>query len=217
MIEILNSAEVRWFFPGDSPGKGRPTSPPSDVKEWFTLGSDLVWPPKERTDCYLLLPGCETTSVKLREGRFEVKAIRGGSETVSYRNGVSGRSDAWIKWSYCKEGVEIFLDALEKESEGWMDVIKWRWLRKFSLDMTDPIEVNINDFPKQGCSIELTAIKANDSYWWTFSLEGFGTADAVRENLHINANHFFAKTKPPLSLNTTNSCAYPVWLNSIIE
>jgi hypothetical protein len=217
MIEILNSAEVRWFFSSDPPGKGSQTSPPSHVKEWFQQGSDLVWPPKERTDCYLLLPGCETTSVKQREGRFEVKAIQGGSETVSYGIGISGRSEAWIKWSYGKEGVEIFINALEQEPEGWIDVIKWRWLRKFSLDKTVPIEVNINDFPMQGCNIELTALKASDSYWWTFSLEGFGSADSVRENLRIVANHFFAKTKPPLSLNTTNSCAYPVWLNSIID
>jgi hypothetical protein len=63
----------------------------------------------------------------------------------------------------------------------------------------------------------MTAIKASDSYWRTFSLEGFGSADAVRENLRIVATHFFAKTKPPLSLNAANSCAYPVWLISIIE
>lgn len=217
MIEILNSAEVRWFFPGDSPGEGRITSPPSNVKEWFKQGIDLVWPPKERTDCYLLLPGCETTSVKLREGRFEVKTIRGGSEAVSYGKGISGRSEAWIKWSYGKEGVEMFIDALEQEPEGWIEVTKWRWLRKYSLDKKIPIEVNINDRPKKGCDIELTAIKASDSYWWTFGFEGFGSADAVRENLHIVATHFFARTKPPLSLNTTNSCAYPVWLNSIID
>lgn len=84
MLEIINSVEVRWFFPGNSPGKGRSISPPSNVKQWFNRGSDLVWLPKERTDSYLLLPGCETTSVKRREGRFEVKAIRGGSEAVNF-------------------------------------------------------------------------------------------------------------------------------------
>ena len=167
MNEILNTAEVRWFFPSELPGKARSISPPSDVMVWFQQESNLVWPPKERTDRYLLLPGCETTSIKLRDGRFEVKAIRGGSELVSFGIGVSGRSDAWIKWSYGKEGVELLINAVEQEHEGWVDIVKWRWLRKYSLEKTVPIEVNIHDRPIQGCNIELTAIKVNDSYWWT--------------------------------------------------
>jgi len=217
MIGILNTAEVRWFFLIDPPHKDFPISPPGEVKEWFQEGSDLVWPPKKRTDRYLHLPGCETTSVKLRDGKFEVKAIRGGSESVSFGSGVSGRTDTWIKWSYDKEGVEIFTDALELEAEDWIDVSKWRWLRKFSLDNKVPIEVSVNDLPLQGCNMELTAIQAIDSGWWTFSLEGFGSADSVRGNLNTVAAQIFSKSKPPLSLNTTNSCAYPVWLNSITE
>jgi hypothetical protein len=217
MIEIINTAEVRWFFPGDSPGEGRVPSPPSEVKEWFRQGSDLFWPPRGRTDSYLLLPGCETTSVKRREGRFEVKAMRGGSEAVRYGTGISGRSEAWIKWSYGNGAVQGFIEALAQEPEGWLEVIKWRWLRKFSLDQTMPVEVNLADRPMQGCNIELTAVKADDHDWWTFGLEGFGPANDVRENLRIVATHFFAKTKPPLSLNATNSCAYPVWLNAMVE
>jgi len=214
---ILHSAEVRWFYPSDTFKKGSPPSPPNEVQQWFQQESALLWPPKERTDRYLLLPGCETTSVKAREGRFEVKAIRGASETVSYGKGVSGRSDAWIKWSYGEQRVEVFIEALEQEPEGWLDVTKWRWMRKFSLDYSNLVEVSVRDQPLQGGNIELTAIQASDNHWWTIGLEAFGPAETVRENLHSVANHFFTKSKPPIALHTTNSCPYPVWLNSLAE
>ncbi len=90
-------------------------------------------------------------------------------------------------------------------------------MQKFSLDYPYPVEVSVVNQPLQGCNIELTAIQARDTHWWTIGLEAFGPAEAVRENLRSVANHFFAKSKPPIALHTTNSCPYPVWLNSVAE
>ena len=216
MIEILNSAEVRWFFHRERLGSSTyGPSPPMDVLEWFFLGCKREWEPSKRIDMYLHLPGCETTSVKLREGKFEIKASRGSSETVNYSHSVSGRSDAWCKWSYGKEAVGPWYEALLQESYGWIEVTKWRILRKFSLDETRPKEVGVDERPRQGCDVELTVIRANESYWWTLGLEAFGPADVVRENLRLGSDHFFATEKPPIPLDTTHSCAYPIWLNAV--
>jgi hypothetical protein len=62
---MYHSAEVRWFLEGPLPG---------DMQLWFEAGG-LAKTEPQRTDEYLFLPGCTTTSVKLRSGRFEVKAL----------------------------------------------------------------------------------------------------------------------------------------------
>jgi hypothetical protein len=76
---MLNSAEVRWFFPHKIS---------ADIKRWF-LGPEYGGAnPGPRADAYLVFPGCECLGVKQRgqEGglkpKFEVKALRGAAETI---------------------------------------------------------------------------------------------------------------------------------------
>ena len=61
---MVASTEVRWFFPGE---------PSAETWAWVRSG-DLGALQSPRTDEYLVLPGRETTGIKLREGLFEVKA-----------------------------------------------------------------------------------------------------------------------------------------------
>ena len=206
MIEFVHTAEVRWFLREEPELANR-------LQNWFAEGRDL--PSWERTDSYLLFPGCESVGVKLREGRFEIKAIRGASEAVRYGPGVTGRADTWVKWSHSQEGVDSWIKALGEEPEGWIQVKKKRWIRRFSLDTAKPEEAKSNEWPDEGCHMELAAIRAGGSRWWTIACEAFGAAHTVRRNLHLLAEHFFLQNTPPIPLYAANSCSYPVWLHTV--
>ena len=206
MIEFLHSAEVRWFLREEPELADR-------LSNWFKEGHCV--PSPERTDSYLLFPGCESIGVKLREGRFEIKAIRGASETVRYGPDITGRADTWVKWSHKEEAVDSWIKALGKEPEGWIQVNKERWIRKFSLDTGKPEEVKEDEWPDEGCNVELASVEAGGSNWWTIAFEAFGTANTVRRNLHLVAEHFFLRNAPPIPLYSTNSCSYPVWLHTV--
>ena len=206
MIEIMHSAEARWFFRGMLPTK---------ILDWFRVRSDIV--SSERSDWYLVFPGCESLGVKQREGKFEIKAIRGASETVHYTRHISARSDAWAKWSYGEKGVDAWIAELQKDRGGWVEVTKKRWLRRFSLDGQILQEVDTTVYPDEGCHVELTAVRVGDSDWWTIGLEGFGEMHRVRRNLSLVAEYFFEENEPPWPLDTSCSCSYPVWLNGLTE
>ena len=205
MADILHSCEVRWFFQGHLP---------REFLDWFRAGQEIV--PSERMDAYLIFPGCESVGVKQREGRFEIKAIRGASETISLGSGITGRSDAWVKWSYGGEGVDNWIASLNGEPQGWLAVKKKRWLRKFSLDNHRTEEVEITAVPQEGCGIEVTMVTVRNSDWWTFGLEGFGSAHTVRGSLRQAAEDFFSANQPPNRLTTASSCSYPVWINAFL-
>ena len=108
---FYRSAEIRWFLQGQSqrdqllnwfmlPGK--------DVKDVVVETKDYVRQPDAapfvklelpRPDEYLLLPECDTVSVKQRQGKLEVKALVAGPRPFS-QGAVVGRVDQWVKWSF---------------------------------------------------------------------------------------------------------------------
>ena len=94
-MAMLETAEIRWFFKDAAPAA---------VRDWFAEDRDLIF--EERTDRYLVFPGCESVGVKLRdaepggETRLEVKAIRDAPEVLNFPNGVTGRASSWVKWSH---------------------------------------------------------------------------------------------------------------------
>lgn len=198
---MLYSAEVRWFY-----HEPRPES----ILNWFCTNKSLS-PEDPRMDHYLVFPGSESVGIKIREGKFEAKALRGASEIVQYPYNISGRSECWIKWSYEKEAVKTWVQAILSESHGWVDVTKVRWLRKFSLDHPELLEVSDDERPKEGCNVELTQLTIAGEEWWSFAFEAFGEPGQVREYLQKVAEHFFS-IHPPILFQAINSCPYPVWL-----
>jgi len=204
MGNLLYSAEVRWFFRGELP---------ADFAAWFDAGR--ASPALSRVDVYLALPGCDSVGVKQREGRFEVKALCGGAEPARYGPAVTGRSEAWVKWSYDGPGMAEWMAGMGEEPGGWMAVEKERRLRKFSLERGAPVEVEPSVFPHAGCNVELTRLRVRGARWWTFGLEAYGPPEAVRGYLRAAAEQFFAGNQPPLPLDSADSYAYPAWLNRI--
>lgn len=207
---MLASAEVRWFFRGE---------PPAEVWEWFRSG-DLWTQQPNRVDEYLVLPGCSAVGIKLREGRFEVKAQTEAPLATEYPGGVRGHRDGWVKWSRSAGDPERARAFLTAGDEQWVRVGKDRTLRGFSLDGVspdgDPHEVDASsDRPARGCGVEITRVSVLapvESAWWTLGLEGFDQGGEVAECLERVARFFFAGGAPPVALDLDSSLSYSAWL-----
>ena len=205
---MFHSAEIRWFVEG---------SPEPILEDWFRR-SDLLSIEEPRTDSDLLLPGCTTTGVKLREGRFEVKAQTSPPEPVQYENGISGVRASWVKWSSDVTGAELLRS--QSDEETWVQVEKTRLLRVFALESGVPDErIPGVFFDGPGCQLELAGLRvlfdSNDwnraAYWWSMCLEAFGDQREVRRTLDTMAAHP-SLAVPSEVLPRDASMSYPEWL-----
>ncbi len=108
---MLRSAEVRWFILG---------ALPSEVLSWFK-GAQALDSEGVQVHEYLLFPDCQSVGVKLREGRFEIKAILAASQPVSVKPGIQGRTEEWVKWSFESEGLQT-IDPELLQAGYWLKV-----------------------------------------------------------------------------------------------
>lgn len=182
---------------------------------WFADGSVGVSAPM-RTDDYLLLPGCSTTSVKLREGRFEVKVITGEAASVGWSDQVAGKRDTWVKWSRKISDPDALRELTGGDDATWLPVSKQRDLRLVSLDGAAPAEIEPNTARLvNGCQFELTRIvlggRGREEPWWSCSFEAFGQPPSVLRNLESGMEFVF-RAPPPLPLPEDRSMSYPYWL-----
>lgn len=210
---MYHSTEVRWFFEGPLP---------DDMRLWFKAGG-LVKTELQRTDEYLVLPGCVTTSVKLRDGRFEVKALKQRPCSVTYRHGISGLRDAWVKWSSARIDNDASSRLVGREEDRWISVSKLRRLRLISLEGEELVEVAPDHgWLSGGCQVELTAIEARSrtkdrsaaETWWSLSFEAFGDEKTMLDGLDLVIDDIF-KEPPPVNLGREGSFSYPVWLQRL--
>lgn len=206
---MLFSAEIRWFYFGELP---------QSTVDWFCY-DDRVSEPEERTDRYLIFPGCESVGMKIRmykdKHHIEIKALRGASEILQFPNRVAGRTDCWVKWSYGETPALALVQALQEESTDCIDVGKKRWLRKFSLDHGQSEPVAAATRLNEGCNVELTKLHVRDRSGWSLAFEAFGPETQVRQHLWTVATHFLTQCPPVDQCSTVNSCSYPAWLASM--
>ncbi len=210
---MFRSGEVRWFFRGESPG---------EVHRWFEAGNN-VRGEAERTDEYLKLPDCETASVKLRDGKFEIKARTSSPVRVEYARAIRGLCDTWVKWSSSAGDLAQFRSQFVRAEDDWLYVTKKRYLRLFSLEGDEPAEIGVGQsWLSRGCQVELTNIAVRSARedaeppgtWWSLSFESFGQSETLRESLDLVVPAFFAET-PPVTLDYASSLCYPAWLNRL--
>jgi hypothetical protein len=209
MNPLLYSAEVRWFIPGQLQ---------DDILRWFTRDQSLELE-TGRSDEYLSFPRCETVGVKLRQKRFEIKAIIGVPTPLVGVAGVSGRTDRWVKWSFASDALESVLGDLHRSGR-WFVVSKTRYLRKFSFDSGAPIEVTQANkpLPACGCNVELTRLEvdSNTRDWISIGFEAFGPSENTPRILTAAVEQFFdSHGVPSVELNDNNSRSYPAWLASL--
>ena len=204
---MFHSAEIRWFLEGDAVAA---------LLAWFEA-SALVREEDPRIDSYLVLPGCATCGVKIRQGRVEVKAEVTRPESVTYQNGLSGRRGSWVKWSSGIAGAPILGE--RRGPERWVQVEKSRILRLFAVGEVLSEQTPAERIEMPGCQVELAALRvlaAGDEWdraesWWSVCLEAFAAPQEVLATLDRVAG---AALLQPLAghLPAVASMPYPEWL-----
>lgn len=209
---MLRSAETRWFISG---------SLPAEVLSWFKSAQPLDSEGVQVHE-YLLFPDCQSVGVKLREGRFEIKAILSASQPLNLGLGIQGRREEWVKWSFASEGLQTIDPALH-QSGRWLKVYKERFLRRFSADRDSWVEVTARPGPLSGigCNTELTRIEveANPRFWFSLGFEAFGPPAVVAKILLKGIHLFFQEhgRVPGISLAERDSLSYPAWLAKVAK
>ena len=201
------SVELRWFFRQHLP---------EEIKDWF-CGSRLCKEEAGRSDLYLVFPGGNHASLKLRGGtRLEIKTRIQMPEPFSLATGASvGRQDAWVKWSHYDSEIAVRLAALEGGSPHWFPVAKKRWLRKFRIGAAGQVEeIDADTMAARGCRIEVSEVNVRGSYWWTLAFESFDEGNRTAD-LEQVARHFLKMRPQGLVLTERDSMSYPEWLNRI--
>ena len=196
--------EIRWFFPGAAPAA---------VLDWFRDGAP-IGPSSKRTDIYLPLPDRLGLSVKLREGRLEIKTQTGPARAVTFCNGVTGEASPWKKEGY---RTQLFADIERRLADPTaLHVIKERHLRKFALQNGGPrggaMEISAGEAPQQGCLFEVTQLWLDGVPSWTIALEAFGSPAPHSHSLDTVAALLFANAPCPVPLDAAASLSYPQWL-----
>lgn len=204
---MLHSAEIRWFAEGD---------PDAAVIDEFRR-SALAADEEPRIDSYLLLPGCTSAGVKVRQGHLEVKALTSTPEPVCYDNGLSGTRASWLKWSSGIAGAPLLEE--RKGPETWVQVQKARMLRLFDLGSGGPLEVSPAEWlDGTGCYVELarlcvtadTDVWSTTAKWWSVCFEAFGgeSLTALDAVASLGAFRLLGDL-----LTADASMGYPEWLS----
>jgi hypothetical protein len=207
---MFRSAEIRWFFEGEG----------NAALEQRILQSEMADRQPARLDDYLLLPGCTSTGVKIREGRFEIKARTSPSQLQRYSGRVAGYRNSWVKWSRAIPGTQDF-PRCARDDERWVAVKKRRVLRLFSLENAQPVETAARGpILSAGCQVEYSQIEVRPdgaqaaAAWWSFSLEAFGKPGTETGNLDATAHHICDDGFEFL-LPEEASMSYPAWLQRV--
>ena len=192
--------EIRWFFAG---------TVPATVLDWFRDGAPIGPSPK-RTDIYLPLPDRLGLSVKLREGRLEIKTQTGPARATSFPNRIAGEAAPWKKEGY---RTQLFADIERRLADpAALHVIKERHLRKFAVQYDRAIEISAGETPQQGCLFEVTQLWLDGVPSWTVALEAFGSPAPLAHSLDTVAALLFASAPCPVALDAAASLSYPQWL-----
>ena len=203
---MYDSCEVRWFFPGDAS---------TAAERWIAAGEHSTQQ-AERTDRYLVLPGCDTAGIKVREGNFEIKARISPAEAITWNESIAGFRDAWVKWSRELHDLRGLANH-PRDDETWVDVSKQRCVRLFSFESGSPVEVAPGGpWLSAGCLVEKSIVRAAEEDYWSFCFEAFGKPDALIGHLDTMV-HYVAAEEPSLELPLSASMSYPAWLSSLVS
>jgi hypothetical protein len=197
---MARSTELRWFVQGN---------PTFGFEAWFH--SNNAFPAEVepgRTDQYLALRENESASLKLRNGKLELK-VQVSAARVHRWGELAGKIDIWEKWV-----VETEADARIRGSGRWIPIEKDRQLRRYregaaGFEEVEPGTLIENGFKAEFCRLKLQLEPGRPvEPWWTFSLEGFGDRRALSDG----AAWFFGRKPSPIRLTAAMSRSYPSWL-----
>lgn len=201
---MLASLELRWFCPGKLPRQ---------VEQWFQqeCPGQLLQSPDERVDQYLLIPNCHYMSVKLRQGRLEVKWRQQQLGAIAGSASAQGCGERWLKW-LCTDAGESLVFGDQPLTGPWLAVDKLRSQRKYRVQGHGTFTgVAVDEPLERGCAVELTRLRLQAQDWWTLGFETFGSA-LLLTDLQGLAQQIL-QSYPGPTLNLANSWGYPEWLS----
>lgn len=197
------STELRWFTKINN----------EDLARWFDDHIDAVGGNIEkRTDTYYLKSDMEDSSIKKRNGKFEIKQRIAAIGKVHLSDHICGEGEYWYKWILNDAEAKSLEANLEQNHYRQLQVTKIRRALKLTID---PGNKQIKkhamdkDLP-EGFQIEYTSILMNDGpengNWYSFAIESFGSklpGLSALEGLDLPAQVHFRQE---------DSYAYPVFL-----
>lgn len=194
------SLEVRWIRPGGLDPR---------MLEWFDRFPATA---ESREDDYLIRPGLDGLSVKIRGGRaLEVKVYLGRLGVLDVPGRARGVMELWQKWSFGlgspSHGVDV--------AAAWTSVHKIRRMSFFSL-RNDHLSAGVPG-PQQdtGCAVELTEVTLRGQSWWTLGFEAIGPQDGLPSLVQETATLVFEQvTADSPGLISENSGSYVSWLRA---
>ncbi len=178
------STEIRWF----SYNKDKLLS----LFKSLPFMGEKIYPKrheKKRTD-YYLKTGSHNSSVKIREGRHEIK-VKSNIDEIMPSIGVI---EHWAKWSVVEQN-NILNSIPANLLSDWITVEKLRYLKKFEISKNNGDVNPTNGFPDDGCSVELSILTINNNEVYTFGLEAFGTYRSTKDNLIDTMDFLKLKSK----------------------
>ena len=197
------STELRWFSKIKN----------EDLLRWFdgqidTVGGNI----EKRTDTYYLKSDMEDSSIKKRNGKFEIKQRIAAIGKVHLSEHMCGQGEYWYKWILNDAEAKSLEANLEQNHYRQLHVTKIRRVLKLTIDpgnkQVKKYAVD-RDLP-EGFQIEYTSILMNDGLengsWYSFAIESFGSrlpGLSALESLDIPAHVHFRQE---------DSYAYPVFL-----
>jgi len=198
---LTQTTEIRWFWHAIEP---------VNKQHWFFGQNQLQL--EQRTDRYLLLPGCRTTGVKLREGRLEVKVLQEEAAPADIAGTWHGSLQSWLKWS--AESPQLFPQGYTDEH--WLLINKRRFQRRLSFKEGQLIELRAEAPPANPeYSAELTdiSIEGRNDQWQTFGLETNAPMALAEKPLRtILLDCFCPNEAPATKTRTLAAMSYPAWL-----
>jgi hypothetical protein len=208
------SAEVRLFW------KIKPDAFASSFQSDSIHGHRVGGGVKPRTDIYLLDPRQRELSIKLRGGsdssdrKIEVKGlVRRCDQATSNTLGLT--PEIWTKW----QSSAIAIGAQQQ-----FVTHKLRWLRQFSVQNGNVLEVSLDEeekpilglLPDEGCNIELTrVVDTFEKVWWTLGFESFGSLESVLTHLKATIDSFLHRRDSP-PLPNGEALSYPEWIAQVV-
>ncbi|PSR54286.1 hypothetical protein AHMF7605_12525 [Adhaeribacter arboris] len=216
---MVYSSEIRWFF--------NALAEVSTIEKWFNAQQKFFSGQWGRADIYLRQADLRTHSVKIREGKVEVKVLLQDRGVVTIPSTNSGLGNDWVKYSFelketdaeNKALLEQFSQPLAETKENlWVRVEKERLLVKYSLnEANDTLSVTSEDaWPDEGCGVELTKIKVNQQEYYTFGLEAFSKTQREKQNLDQVLNYILPEINVT-SLQSNQSDSYPGFLANLYK
>lgn len=198
-MDIVESAEVRWFLEGQ-PDAGR-------VRRWFGDSSSEG----ERVDWYLSSGrsdlGFKARLVKGAPAKVETKYLLGAIGAVELAPGIVGNVERWQKLS-------LELDDPELRRRGrWIEVRKDRILLKFAWEdgKLSPAISRETRIPA-GAGFELTTVWGDPKVsGYSIGVEAFGPSAQLLRIVQATCSTVFGQA-PDLTLPEALSLSYPAWL-----